>query len=463
MERNRLGCFTFSGLLTAVITVLAIAGVAYARGGLMYNPGPLNAQAGESLGGVSSHAEIGRQCEACHSAPWSSVSMADLCIECHGGIAQQMQDMVALHGVMYNTNPKLECRDCHPEHQGADAPLIVMEGGEFPHELLGFSLNGHRFTVRREPFTCAGCHYDDISTFASDTCDACHRQMNVVFAQAHLLSFGPACLECHDGVDVFGERFSHNFSSFRLTGGHLGVECVLCHVDARSLADFQTAPQECFACHRTDDPHELRYGAECGACHTPDRWEDATFDHNLSVFKLEGKHAGLSCEECHQNNVFRGTPSDCYSCHRQNDEHGGRFGTDCAACHNPVDWEDALFDHNLSNFPLDGAHINVLCENCHTGGQFAGLSMQCVTCHEDPGFHVGALGVNCQDCHNTSAWVPARFNVAHPQPRVDEEGTGVNHGRTSCRTCHPSTVRAFTCLACHSDNQGGEGREGDDD
>ena len=113
MRRNRLGCFTFSGILSAIITGLVIAGVAYARGGILYNPGPLNAQSGETLGGVTSHAEIGGQCEACHSAPWSSVTMADLCVNCHGEIAQQMQGMVALHGAMYQKDPKLECRNCH--------------------------------------------------------------------------------------------------------------------------------------------------------------------------------------------------------------------------------------------------------------------------------------------------------------------------------------------------------------
>jgi hypothetical protein len=465
MQRNRLGCFTFSGILSAIITILAIAGVAYARGGLMYNPGPLNAQAGEILGGVASHAEIGGECEACHSAPWSSTTMADLCVNCHGEIAGQMQSMIALHGAMYQTNPKLECRDCHPEHRGADAPLTVMAGGEFPHELLGFSLNGHRFTVRNEAFTCADCHQDDISVFATDSCEVCHRQMDAVFAQAHVLSYGTACLDCHDGVDRFGERFDHNISQFKLTGEHREVACVQCHFDARQFTDFATAMQDCYSCHRTDDAHATRFGTDCSACHTTDSWENATFDHNLSAFKLEGEHANVACEDCHQGGVYQGTPTDCYSCHSQDDEHAGRFGTDCTACHNSFSWEDATFDHNLSNFPLDGAHVDVACETCHTGGQFAGLSTQCVACHSDPDFHLGAFNANCAECHSTAAWIPARFNLAHPEPRVDEEGTGINHGRTTCRTCHPATVRNFTCLACHSDNQGGEGgeREGGDD
>jgi hypothetical protein len=376
-----LGCFTFSGVLTALITGLVIAGVVYARGGLLYNPGPLNAQAGGVLGGVTSHAETGGQCEACHSAPWDSATMADLCVDCHGEIARQMRDMLALHGTLYQREPDLECRDCHPEHRGADAPLTVMHAGEFPHELLGFSLNGHRLTVRQEPFTCTDCHHEDISTFATDSCDACHRQMDAVFAQAHLLSFGAACLECHDGVDRFGERFDHNVLSFQLTGKHPEVACVQCHLDARNLMDFSSAPQDCYSCHRTDDPHETRFGADCAACHTTEGWEGATFDHDLS------------------------------------------------------------------SFPLTGAHVNVDCEACHTNAQFAGLSSQCVACHADPDFHLGAFSASCADCHSTTAWLPASYDGPHTFP-MDHEGAA-----SDCQSCHPNNLTTYTCYGCHEHDE----------
>ena len=47
---NRLGCLTGTGIVTALLTALIIAGYAYARGGLMYNPGPLSTQ-GDPRGG----------------------------------------------------------------------------------------------------------------------------------------------------------------------------------------------------------------------------------------------------------------------------------------------------------------------------------------------------------------------------------------------------------------------------
>src|SRR5688572_26230236 len=190
MRNNRLGCLSGTGIFAALITVLVIAGYAYAREGLLYNPGPLNAQSGNMLGGVRSHAEIGRDCAACHTAPWESATMADRCVVCHTDIAIQLENVATLHGRLMHDNPSLTCRHCHSEHRGADAPLTVMEDAVFPHEVVGFSLNGHQLTAARVPFTCGDCHGGDISQFDLSTCDTCHRQMDLGFMTTHTLSFG---------------------------------------------------------------------------------------------------------------------------------------------------------------------------------------------------------------------------------------------------------------------------------
>jgi hypothetical protein len=462
MRSNRLGCLSGTGIVTAIVAALIIAGYAYASGGLMYNPGPLNAQSGEMLGGVTSHAEIGGNCKACHTAPWESAKMEDRCVDCHGTIAVQMQSVASLHGSMLGNNPGLRCRHCHPEHRGADAPLTELGNAVFPHEAVGFSLNGHRFTSAREPFVCSDCHGDDITRFDLSVCETCHREMNNVFMIAHTLSFGSTCLDCHDGVDRLGKNFNHNTFSFKLTGRHVGLPCVKCHIDARGYGDFEVTLQDCYSCHFNDEPHQGRFGFSCVDCHTVDGWTPAKFDHNLSTFKLVGGHAEARCEKCHINDVYQGTPTDCYSCHRQDDEHNGRFGTDCAACHTPTDWEDADFDHNRSNFPLTGRHVGLVCEQCHSTGQFAGLSPTCASCHGDPVFHAGMFGLDCVSCHTTDNWF-ARYNGPHPGI-ADEGGRGVNHGGASCRDCHTQTLRSATCLACHdSNNPDDDGDKKDDD
>ena len=467
MRSNRLGCLSGTGILAALVTALVIAGYAYARGGWMYNPGPLSTQGVRTLGGVASHAETGDHCNTCHVAPWESVTMADRCIACHTDIGEQMRDVGTVHGALAQKDLGLGCRHCHPEHRGAEAQLTVMDDVTFPHEVVGFSLNGHQQTAAREPFQCDDCHQGDVTTFALETCDTCHRQMDLGFMTAHTLSFGSACLDCHDGVDRLGKNFDHDLFSFKLTGAHVGLACVQCHINARGLSDFPATSQDCYGCHHNDEPHEGRFGLDCGECHTAEGWTPAKFDHDLAAFKLEGKHAEVACESCHVNGQFKGTPTDCYSCHQQEDEHNGQYGTDCAACHNPSDWHEATFDHNLSNFPLTGAHVGLACENCHSSGQFAGLATDCASCHSDPAFHAGMFGLNCASCHTTNNWY-APYNGPHPGI-ADEGGRGVNHGGASCRDCHTQTLDAATCTACHESNNpdddggGNSGHGGEED
>lgn len=461
---NRLGCLTSTGLLSGIITLFVLVGAAFASGGQMFSSGPLNDEHGRMIGGVDSHSQI-TDCNTCHSAPWDRATMADRCLACHTNIAAEMLNVAQLHGSIVQKAPNIACRDCHHEHRGKFASLTELGENTFPHETLGFFLTRHVQMPSGAAIGCADCHGDNVTTFAADSCQTCHSSLNIAFAQAHLLSFGSDCLACHDGADRFS-NFNHNAYPFKLKDGHAGdIPCTRCHLDARSIADLQATPQNCYFCHQADDPHSGQYGTQCETCHNPSSWENATFDHNLAAFKLEGEHAEAACDQCHINNVYKGTPQDCYSCHQQDDAHNGQYGTQCEACHNPSSWENATFDHSRTNFPLNGGHANVACERCHASGSYKGLSTACAGCHQDPPFHVGAFGTDCQSCHSINAWSPAQFNISHPEPRTDEGGSGIYHGGTSCRTCHPASVNQSTCVACHEGNNfedegGGEG--GDD-
>ncbi|HSQ39385.1 MAG TPA: hypothetical protein VLM78_04430, partial [Anaerolineales bacterium] len=110
MYNSRLGCFTSTGIIAALITALVIAGVAFSQGGVLYSPGALNAQSGEMLGGVTSHSETGGECKTCHVAPWETSTMADRCAACHTDIAVQMFDVAKLNGMITQKSPTLVCR-----------------------------------------------------------------------------------------------------------------------------------------------------------------------------------------------------------------------------------------------------------------------------------------------------------------------------------------------------------------
>jgi len=516
---------TSSGLIAAVITLLIIVSVSFAQGGVLFSPGPLNAVRGEeALGGVTAHVDLAKQCNACHAAPWGRERMADLCVACHTEIKTELSNSNSLHGALMQQG-KLQCRDCHTEHKGPNAPLTVMDTARFPHESVGFSLAAHQKRRDGSPFSCNDCHGEDITVFDPATCESCHHDLDAVFTQAHIETFGTACLSCHDGVETYGKKFNHN-NFFPLDGKHANLICAKCHLGMTTLTELQGTPQDCYSCHEKDDAHDGQFGTSCEHCHTPDGWDQATFDHSMADFPLEGKHVDVACTDCHVNNVFKGTPKDCFSCHEKDDAHDGQFGTDCslchtpvkwdevnfdhsmtafplegrhqkveceechvnkvfkgtptecfachekddahngefgtdcAVCHTPVKWDEASFDHAKTAFPLDGQHRTVECEQCHVNKVFKGTPTECVACHADPTFHAGAFGTDCASCHTTSGWTPAQYRGSHPFI-THEGGSGINHGHTSCRTCHPSTVYEYTCLACHSNNQGGEGG-GDD-
>ena len=438
-----LGCLSFSGLLIAVFTLAIIGVLILIQGGDMFSPGELNAQiAAAPLGGVRSHAELEHDCGACHTAPWQRNTMSDQCLECHTNIVAEITASQSLHGILM-AEQGATCYACHTEHDGPDAVLTVIQTENFPHELVGFSLEGHAQFTDGTPFACADCHQDGVAKFELAACEECHASLDADFTQFHVAAFGQECLGCHDGIDTYGTDFDHN-QFFVLEGEHASGTCGGCHPDVRTMAEFKTAPQDCYACHAEDDEHNGEFGMDCAVCHTPTDWEQATFDHNLSNFPLEGEHADAACEECHQDNIYAGTPQDCYACHAKDDEHNGQYGSDCAACHTPVDWKQATFDHTLTAFPLTGAHNSVACADCHQDNIYAGTPQDCIACHVDPVFHQGLFSTSCTDCHTTTAWSPADYNQSHTFP--------FNHGESgvsACTVCHDPTLNTYTCYGCH--------------
>jgi hypothetical protein len=448
MEDKRLGCLTISGIITAILTVLIVAGVALAQGGVLYSPGALNAQAGAPLGGYVSHADIGGKCAVCHTAFWERATMADRCVACHTDVAAQLQDPTSLHGVMMKSDPNQACRACHPEHRGADASLTATDAS-LPHDLFGYSLQAHQRLSNGSPFSCRDCHGANITRFDQAVCETCHNQIDTAFMQDHLAAYGNTCLTCHDGLDTYGKAFDHSRVPFPLTGAHVGMPCSKCHNGARSITDLQTAPQDCYSCHAAQDTHQGQFGQDCAACHSTSAWKPATLDHSKFIFPLTGAHVSLQCTQCHVNNVFKGTPTDCYSCHAAQDAHQGQFGQDCGACHSTTAWKPANFDHSKSNFPLTGAHVSVQCAQCHVNDVFKGTPTDCYSCHAANDAHQGKFGRDCGACHSTTAWKPADFD--HSKTSFPLTGA---HAGLACTQCHASgqfSGLSSNCVSCHAD------------
>ena len=458
MTNRRLGCLTPLGITAAMITLLVIGGAWLVQGGMMFSPGALNAVQGSAKGGVSSHAEIAGQCSACHTAPWDAADMNTRCLHCHEEIAASLDNPASLHGflredamasavsVAPSESIPLECRECHKEHHGPLGSLTTMQMVDFPHERTGYMLTGHPAHSDGTPFTCRDCHEDYEVPPTDAVCIDCHNQIDAAYTAGHSAIFGLNCLGCHDGEDRYGDTFDHNTLAFALTGKHAQATCAGCHQGMTTIAALRETPADCLTCHRTDDIHAGQMGTGCADCHSPEGWLPATFDHSKTAFPLIGEHGEVECAACHDNHVYKGTPTDCFSCHGDDDEHEGRFGTDCETCHSPEGWEPARFDHNRSAFQLTGAHIAVDCAACHVNDVFQGTPSTCVGCHAEPNEHAGQFGTDCAACHSTNAWKPAGYNGPHTFP--------MDHGdAASCSDCHVGSLTTWTCYTCHDQGE----------
>ncbi|NOZ09418.1 MAG: hypothetical protein GXO91_11195, partial [FCB group bacterium] len=253
------------------------------------------------------------------------------------------------------------------------------------------------------------------------------------------------------------------------------------------------------------------FGQDCTVCHATSGWNDVIFDHNDTNFPLTDSHDGPACADCHFDG-YVGTPTDCQYCHfdqysqTQNPPHTIQIWviSDCANCHNAVDWvpsifdhlpppvtcnvchlnslmqanqtvpghstlpidcagchttdlwSDMVFDHSVTGFPLDGVHGETACQDCHPSA-FLNTSPLCSDCHLDSYINTtdpdheaqGWVAADCEFCHDASGWTPSIFDH-------------LTVPNTPCINCHqPQWIEANTlnpdhelngqdCGGCHS-------------
>jgi hypothetical protein len=340
--KKRPGFVSATGIVIAVVVFFGAGAVMHLVGPGLFSPGALSAQTSADppnasaqatrLGGVTSHAQLGNECSACHPAPWSSRTGADACLDCHRDIGTDIKAGDGLHGRLKGMRASPTCTGCHPEHGGPNGPLTALDAAGFgsAHDMTGFSLENHRRTA------CSDCHPKGYAAFDPAVCAACHADLDAAFMKQHVAAFGGDCLPCHDGSGNLA--VDHSQFAFKLTGKHAGVACDACHKDARSSQDYQQTPQDCYACHAKDDEHDGAYGRQCGDCHSADGWDAVTFDHKVFPLDHGSDERKATCETCHPSGTDTYT---CYGCHEHTTgnvvgQHEGRSLAalkDCVRCH----------------------------------------------------------------------------------------------------------------------------------
>jgi hypothetical protein len=406
------------------------------------------------------------------------------------------------------------CETCHADaHGGQLAPKPCTSC----HEVSSWSKlkfdhakdSRYPLEAKHAKAPCASCHRPEPSAGPAPAvrwkplplaCDACHQDPHAgtLAQRAQGQPDEARCERCHDARSWKETRFKHEppFTTYRLDGKHAKVACEKCHPAAPDVAGlparrYRGVPVSCAACH--EDPHKgaLRaYAPEpppatlaaavaagdtrCEGCHATETWEPKPFlHHDRTGFPLEGAHRRTSCRACHGDDLAAALPRGCVGCHR--DPHVGRLGTRCDRCHDEdLGWR-ASFDadaHRRTNFPLEGRHALLPCEECHgdrLAPGFARPTPACIACHEEDRLRTAGTPLDhvtndfpprCQSCHSTWTFEGA-FLPAH------EACFGIASGRhagIACFDCHvPASVppdwisaadwscspKTTRCMNCH--------------
>lgn len=209
----------------------------------------------------------------------------------------------------------------------------------------------------------------------------------------------------------------------------------------------------------------------CQDCHTSTAWrpvrENLAFDHDTqTAYPLTGTHTVTPCRGCHlelrlDQPKLDGDP--CGLCHV--DVHQGRFIESCDSCHDTESFEEVNGDplHNLTAFPLTGAHRDAACQSCHfdeTVGGYTPLDTNCFACHDvildqAPSHVERNFPLECEQCHTTFSWTDGQFNHAIVSQGFALVGA---HTNAPCSSCHNEAANfepLFTpsnqndCFTCH--------------
>jgi hypothetical protein len=358
-------------------------------------------------------------CADCHVREDKFAASAQLCEQCHSRhdpefMIRHMQDYGSTSSEAAGRNDR--CLACH---DGVDRMA------RFDHAATSFPLDG-----KHAQAACADCHGPGKPGFlitiagsgdklpfrgTPNACQACHAEPD-----RHRGLFSNACVDCHGSAGWSPARldevtFDHEQTRFSLRHhtqdfGGQPISCQVCHPDGVDRSNLGA----CASCHSAGDErvafmaaHTAKYGPSCLDCHDGlDRMQG--FDHNL-VFQLDGRHSEITCEACHSEHVFRGTPKECVACHAEPEIHAGFFGTSCQYCHLTTAWAPAeLIAHN---FPLDHGDQG---------------EIDCKTCHNEY-----YSEYTCYGCHEHQA---EEIIERHTRESVSDEDL------PACSTCHPKGI-----------------------
>ncbi len=322
----------------------------------------------------------GVQCQLCHVNDIYQETPAECGGSCH-------------EDSLHRGSLGAECSRCHEPGQWAAVRFDHRQDTKWP-------LEGKHAVIA----ACDGCHPGRSFKPTPTTCGAagCHQADDV-----HRGQLGDRCDKCHrvDGSNQF--RHDRD-AAFKIDGAHTPVACAKCH---KSI-EFKPVRTDCAGCHAEPAIHKGRYGTDCVRCHSTRTFTDIAARHDVGDFSLTGAHDQLDCARCHpRGEKLRGSGNLCINCHRKDDVHNNSLSPRCGECHTQQAFAPARFDHLTVGCSLVGQHSTLPCADCHKRGNFGAVSPVCASCHRDDALRVKTPDhrslIECGNCHNPNAWVPA--------------------------------------------------------
>ncbi len=395
---------------------------------------------------IEGHKKIEEECEKCH-LDFSKEAQSELCRDCHEDIDVDVIKKRGFHGNSIISDRA--CTDCHTDHEGRKANIVLFEAETFDHQQTDFELKG-----AHQNLSCDSCHEAEKKYREVDSeCVGCHKDDD-----PHKELLGKECGDCHNEKNWKKTEFDHDETDFPLKHEHEDVACESCH-PANVSKEISI---ECIACHRINDVHGGRYGKKCEDCHSDKGWEKVGFNHNKTDFPLKGSHKKVSCDACHSKDLYDDLETDCYSCHKNDDEHRGQYGRKCEDCHKSSQWDKVKFNHDKTDYPLKGEHKDISCNACHRDNLYdEELATDCFSCHSQDDVHRESEGKKCEDCHNESGW-SEKIVFDHDMSTFPLVGL---HAVVPCEQCHLTQNfkdAELACNACHEQDDEHEKKLGID-
>ena len=423
---------------------------------------------------IEGHAKEEEDCEKCHKR-FDKDAQPKLCADCHKDIRKDLKEKRGYHGKMKEDK---QCKECHTDHKGRDAKIVIFDEDDFDHKQTDYQLKDKHAESKVE---CEDCHKADKKySEAPSICYDCHKKDDD--KDGHKGNYGKKCVTCHTEKGWKEIQFDHDKETdYKLLYKHKEAKCDTCHTGDLYKDELKTT---CISCHKKDDDkdgHKGKFGKKCESCHTEKGWDVIKFDHDKETdYKLLHKHKKVKCNECHKTgNLYKAKGEEklkdtCISCHKKDDDkdgHKGKFGKKCENCHTEKGWDVIKFDHDKeTDYKLLHKHRDVKCSECHkTDNLYKAkgeekLKDTCISCHKKDDDkkkgHKGKYGKKCESCHTEKGWKEIKFD----HDKDTDYKLLHKHKKVKCGDCHKGDLYEeelkTDCFSCHEDDDEHEGQEG---